>query len=174
MTLTTQSCEDGSAQIGLYLHIRNGTPSTTVPRAYIDSTMTEMDFPAKIQRLWKKVFQNRLKIRLTIDFCGWTFHIQKKVVFFQNLDISYRKSYSKFDEFWWLSVNLVVFYRYTEMWSVQVLESIVRRFFYRFGKTFCQSCCIFDRKSISAIVQTFRDSQPHDIAWFDAGLIFYT
>ena len=37
------------------------------------------------------------------------------------------------------------------MWSVQLLESIVKRIFYRFGKTFFQSDCIFAGKSISAV-----------------------
>ena len=37
------------------------------------------------------------------------------------------------------------------MWSVQLLESIVKRIFYRFWKTFFQSGCIFAGKSISGI-----------------------
>ena len=61
----------------------------------------------------------------------------KKIVFFQNLDFLYRKSYSKSEGFWRLSQDLVVFFnRFTERWSVQLLESIVRRIFYRFWKTF--------------------------------------
>ena len=61
----------------------------------------------------------------------------KKVVFFQNLDILYRKSYSKFDGFWWLSLNLVVFLQIPRnMWSLQLQESIVRRIFIDFGKLF--------------------------------------
>ena len=43
------------------------------------------------------------------------------------------------------------FFRYAEMQSVQLLESIVRRIFYRFWKTFFQSASIFSGKLISAI-----------------------
>ena len=51
--------EDGSAQILLNRWFRKDMPGTPVPRAYIDSTVPEMDFPAEIQQLLKKVFQNR-------------------------------------------------------------------------------------------------------------------
>ena len=77
------------------------------------------------------------------------FHLQQKVVFFQQPRFYNRKSYCKFDEFWWISMNLVVFWW---IWmKYQLLESIARRIFYRFWKTFFQSCRIFGGKSIFAI-----------------------
>ena len=54
--------------------------------------------------LFKKSSRNRLK-KFTIR-C-----ICKKLLNFQNTGFLYRKSYSKFDGFWGLSIHLVVFFR---------------------------------------------------------------
>ena len=113
--------------------------------------MAEMIFPAKIEPLLKKFSKIYKKsVSQSILEVGHFTSVKNDV--FQNLDILYRKSYSKFDGFWWLSINLVVFLQiHWNVWSVQLLESIVRRIFYRFWKTFFQSDCIFAGKSISAV-----------------------
>ena len=102
-------------------------------------------FEKKFSKIDKKFVSQSI-----LEVGGITFF--KKVMFFQNLDILYRKSYSKFDGFWWLSLNLVVFLQIPRnMWSLQLQESIVRWIFYRFWKTFFQSGCNFAGKSISVI-----------------------
>ena len=63
-------------------------------------------------------------------------------MFFRNLDFLYRKSYSNFERFWWLSQDLVVF---TEKWSCPtsimdcetIFLSILENFFikWRYDKT---------------------------------------
>ena len=75
----------------------------------------------------------------------------KKVVFFQNLHILYWKSYSKFDGFWRLSVNLVVFL--TDSPKFQLLESIVRQIFYRFWKTFFKVILFLVESSFLAFIE---------------------
>ena len=74
-----------------------------------------------------------------------------KVVFFQNLDILYRKSYSKFDGFWWLSVNLVVFLQTHR--SVKCPSSMIdcETNFLSILENFFQSDSIFGGKNISAV-----------------------
>ena len=90
---------------------------------------------------------------------------QKKVVFFRNLDFLYRKSYSKFERFWWLSQDLVVFFRCTEKWSVQHQSWIVRRIFYRFSKTFFKVVVfLVGRSSLPVWVRLQRPTQ-HFSSW---------
>ena len=108
-----------------------------------------MDFYFEIFEIHKKfVSQSIFKVGHFPFRC-----IGKKVMFFQNLDFLYRKSYSKSERFWWLLQDLVFFFRCTAEWSVQLQSWIVRRIFYRFRKTFFKSGSNFGGKNISAIVQ---------------------
>ena len=65
----------------------------------------------------------------------------KKVVFFTNLDFLYRKSYSKFDGFWCLLVNLVVFPQIHR--NVNFYNELRDEFFIDFGKLFFKVLLFF-------------------------------
>jgi hypothetical protein len=92
------------------------------------------------------------KKRLTIDSRSWTIHISgylQKWCFFKTLIFCIgnpQVNLVNFDAY----RNFFIFYRYTEMGIVQLLESIVRRFFFSV-LDFFQSGYIFARNFISAV-----------------------
>ena len=73
---------------------------------YVKSNSKEVYF-------WQKWFSS--KIRQDRRLQSWP--LEKKLLNFQNRDFLYRKSYSKFDAFWGLSINLVFFFEWSTLKS---------------------------------------------------------
>ena len=109
-------------------------------------------FEKKFSKIDKKfVSQSILEVDISSIFIK---KLLNSSIFIKIRQIYYRLSYYKIK----VVEKTLLFVGY-EMG--QLLESIARRFFYRFGETFFQSCCICSGKSISGIYNVLEAStQP--------------
>ena len=65
------------------------------------------------EEVYLKNYRLSSKIRKDRRLQSW--QLEKKLLNFPNREFLYRKSYSKFDAFWGLSINLVVFFEWSTL-----------------------------------------------------------
>ena len=118
------------------------------------------ELPTKNTTTLKKVFENRLKNRLGIHYRSWYYRVsvKKKLlnlwIIIKTHKIYYRISYTKIQGLWKTPL-------FWGMWNVQTSSIDCETIFYRFWKTFSQSCCIFLESSFLLFITFWKRPSRH-------------